>query len=224
VEESAHRPLAPRRITPHGAARVTLMNDFAQAPQPPQLHHVRRRRWWLLLLLLLVLAGALVWWWGPWRTLDVRIQFLRFEERWGERTAVFEIANRSAEDLSLSNRSADLIYELLSPDGTRTTIPPRAAGAWPVGRRTFLTGFPVGRVDVQAGASRPAKVSISMPDGTPITAPFRVGIGFTDNSGGRRSAAVERLPGWAKRWLSGVLPNSYFQNRTHVYWSEMVTP
>jgi hypothetical protein len=74
------------------------------------------------------------------------------------------------------------------------------------------------------GESKQAKIPLRCPDETPITGPFRLGIEFRDKRGVRREEAVDRLPGWASRWIHDVLPKSYFQNRRHVYWTERVTP
>jgi hypothetical protein len=175
-------------------------------------------RWWLLLLII-ALAGALVWWWGLSRKWDVTIQFLRFEGTGGERVAptsrdgasfaVFEIANRSGEGLLLPYQVAQLTIEVFSPDGKGTTYAPEPEGRW---------------MEMASGESKQAKIPLRCPDGTPITGAFRVGFEFRDKRGVRRYEAVDRLPGWASRWIQQVLPKSYFQDRTHVYWTEVVTP
>jgi hypothetical protein len=174
---------------------------------------------WVLLLLLLLLAGALVWSWGSWRKWDVRIQFLRCEgagagrtaptSRDGARFAVFEIANRSAENLLVPYHPHNLSYELLSPDGETTTRSSKFPGTW---------------LDTPPGASTLMKVPLLCSDGTPISGPFRVGFELCDKNGIRRREAFDRLPGWAKHWIYKVLPDAYFRNNTRVYWTERVTP
>jgi hypothetical protein len=179
----------------------------------------KSRARWLLLLFVLGLGGALVWWWGPWRKWDVRIQFLRFEGAGGERMApasgdgasfaVFEIANRSGEGLMVPYEPAQLTYELLSPDGERTTYAAKPAGRW---------------VEVEPGASREEKIPLRCPDGTPITGAFRVGFELRDKSGVQRLLALTRQPSWAAYVIYTVLPRSYFRGNTRVYWTETVTP
>jgi hypothetical protein len=184
------------------------MSDFAQPSQSSSGR--RRRRIWWLLLLVAVLASAWVWWWGSWRKWDVTITFLRFEEAGDGRTAVFEVVNRSAEDLIVPAHPTELGYKLWWPDGGTTTFAPKS--------HPFFT------LKIRPGSSEQVTIPLLCPNGNPITGPFRLGFEVSDQNRIKQLDALDRKPPWVRHLFNRFFPGIRFSDNVYIYWTETVTP